>query len=41
MAAMTEISNWVRSLLVLEDEPLIAIMLQDELESFGFHVIGR
>ena len=37
---MTEISNRVRNLLVLEDEPLIAMMLQDELESLGLHVIG-
>ena len=37
---MTEISDKVRSLLVLEDEPLIAMMLQDELESLGLHVIG-
>ena len=37
---MTEISDKVRSLLVVEDEPLIAMMLQDELESLGLHVIG-
>ena len=37
---MTGISNRVRNLLVLEDEPLIAMMLQDELESLGVHVIG-
>jgi DNA-binding response OmpR family regulator len=37
---MTETSNKVRNLLVLEDEPLIAMMLQDELESLGLHVIG-
>jgi DNA-binding response OmpR family regulator len=29
-----------RNILVLEDEPLIAIMLQDELESMGLHVLG-
>jgi CheY-like chemotaxis protein len=29
-----------RNVLVLEDEALIAIMLQDELESLGIHVIG-
>ncbi len=29
-----------RNILVLEDEPLVAMMLQDQLESFGIHVIG-
>jgi CheY-like chemotaxis protein len=29
-----------RSVLVLEDEPFIAIMLEEELEALGIHVIG-
>jgi CheY-like chemotaxis protein len=29
-----------RSILVVEDEALIAMMLQDELESLGIHVVG-
>ena len=29
-----------RSILVLEDEPFIAMMLQDELEALGIHVVG-
>lgn len=29
-----------RNILVLEDEPLVAMMLQDELEAMGIHVIG-
>jgi CheY-like chemotaxis protein len=30
----------VRNILVLEDEPLVAMMLEDELEAMGIHVIG-
>lgn len=30
----------VRKLLVVEDEPLIAMMLEAELESLGLHVVG-
>ena len=37
---MPGISNRVRNLLVVEDEPLIAMLLQDELEALGVHVIG-
>ncbi len=29
-----------RSVLILEDEPFIAIMLEEELETLGIHVIG-
>ena len=29
-----------RHILVLEDDPLIAMMLEDELESMGLHVLG-
>ena len=29
-----------RNILVLEDEPLVAMMLEDELESMGIHVVG-
>jgi CheY-like chemotaxis protein len=29
-----------RNVLVLEDEPFIAMLLQDELEALGIHVIG-
>jgi CheY-like chemotaxis protein len=29
-----------RNVLVLEDEPLIAMVIQDELEASGIHVIG-
>lgn len=29
-----------RNVLVLEDEALIAMLLQDELESLGIHVVG-
>ena len=29
-----------RNVLVLEDEPFIAMMLQDELEALGIHVFG-
>src|SRR3546814_5466995 len=29
-----------RSILVVEDEPLIAMMLEDFLESLGHHVVG-
>jgi CheY-like chemotaxis protein len=29
-----------RNILVVEDEPLIAMMLESELESLGIHVIG-
>lgn len=29
-----------RNVLVLEDEPFIAMMLEDELEALGIHVIG-
>lgn len=29
-----------RNILVLEDEPLVAMMLQDQLEGLGIHVIG-
>jgi len=29
-----------RNVLVLEDEAVIAMMLQDELESLGIHVVG-
>ena len=38
--ATAAISTKVRKLLVVEDEPLIAMMLEDELESLGVHVIG-
>ena len=29
-----------RNILVLEDEPLVAMMLEDELEAMGIHVVG-
>ena len=29
-----------RNILVLEDEPLVAMMLEDELGSMGIHVVG-
>jgi CheY-like chemotaxis protein len=29
-----------RNVLVLEDEPFIAIMLEEELEALGLHVVG-
>ena len=29
-----------RKVLILEDEPFIAIMLEEELEALGLHVIG-
>ena len=29
-----------RHILVLEDDPLVAMMLQDELEAMGLHVLG-
>jgi CheY-like chemotaxis protein len=29
-----------RNILILEDEPLVAMMLQDQLEELGIHVIG-
>ena len=37
---MTTRSKRRRNVLVLEDEPFIAMMLQDELEALGVHVIG-
>jgi DNA-binding response OmpR family regulator len=30
----------ISRILVVEDEPLVAIMLDDALEEFGFHVVG-
>jgi CheY-like chemotaxis protein len=29
-----------RNILVMEDEPLVAMMLEDELEAMGIHVVG-
>jgi len=29
-----------RNILVLEEEPLVAMMLEDELGSMGIHVVG-
>jgi CheY-like chemotaxis protein len=29
-----------RNILVLEDEPLVAMMLEDQLEAIGIHVVG-
>ena len=29
-----------RNILVLEDEPLVAMMLEDQLEGLGIHVVG-
>ncbi len=37
---MTDNSKKRRNVLVLEDEPFIAMMLEDELESLGLHVVG-
>ena len=37
---MTDTSKKRRNVLVLEDEPFIAMLLQDELEALGIHVIG-
>jgi len=37
---MTNEAKKRRHVLVLEDEPFIAIMLQEELEALGIHVIG-
>jgi len=37
---MTDNPKKRRNVLVLEDEPFIAMMLQDELEALGIHVIG-
>ena len=37
---MTSTSKRRRNVLVLEDEPFIAMMLQDQLEALGIHVIG-
>jgi CheY-like chemotaxis protein len=37
---MTAVPKKKRNILVIEDEPLIAMMLEAELESLGIHVIG-
>jgi CheY-like chemotaxis protein len=37
---MTGESKRKRNILVVEDEAFIAIMLEDELESLGLHVVG-
>ena len=37
---MTSTIKIMRNILVLEDEAFIAMMLQDELEAMGIHVIG-
>ena len=37
---MTSNPKKKRNVLVLEDEAFIAMMLQDELEALGIHVIG-
>jgi DNA-binding response OmpR family regulator len=37
---MTSTIKKTRNVLVLEDEAFIAMMLQDELETLGIHVIG-
>ena len=37
---MTSSPKKRRNVLILEDEPFIAMMLQDELEALGIHVIG-
>ena len=29
-----------RNILVMKDEPLVAMMLEDELEAMGIHVVG-
>jgi DNA-binding response OmpR family regulator len=39
-ATQVEVALANRNILVLEDEPLVAMMLQDELEALGIHVIG-
>jgi CheY-like chemotaxis protein len=37
---MTDAIRRTRNILVLEDEAFIAMMLQEELEALGIHVIG-
>jgi CheY-like chemotaxis protein len=37
---MTDTHKKRRNVLILEDEPFIAMMLEDELASLGIHVVG-
>jgi DNA-binding response OmpR family regulator len=39
-AAETHPRNTVRRILVVEDEPLVAIMLEEALEDSGYQVVG-